>query len=88
MVWGGRWEGGSGWGTRVLSVSMGLNNLSFLMKMLYIFKQPFSMPCSLWDLSSSPGIEPRPSAMGTRSPNHWTASESLDLPTLDTTSYK
>ena len=31
-----------------------------------------AVPCGLWDLSSPPGIEPGPSAVRTRSPNHWT----------------
>ena len=33
--------------------------------------------CSLWDLSSHPGIEPRPSAVRAPRPSHWTTRKSL-----------
>ena len=32
--------------------------------------------CSLWDFSSQPGIEPRPSAVRTQRPSHWTTRKS------------
>ena len=32
--------------------------------------------CSLWDLSSHPGIEPRPSAVRAPRPSHWTTRKS------------
>ena len=32
-------------------------------------------PCSLWDLSSRPGMEPVPPAVEEWSPNHWTTRE-------------
>ena len=31
--------------------------------------------CGVWDLSPSPGIEPRPPALGAQSLNHWTIRE-------------
>ena len=38
--------------------------------MLFLF---LAAPCSLWDLSSWPGVELGPSAVKARSPNHWTS---------------
>ena len=54
-----------------------LNTLHFhIMSGMDFFCFCFALPCDLWDLSS-PGIEPRPPAMETWNPNHFTAREFL-----------
>ena len=39
-----------------------------------------AMLCSMWDLSSRPGIEPTPPAVKAQILNHWTAKEVLVQP--------
>ena len=40
----------------------------------------WTMPSSLWDLSSPLGIETEPLAVKVQSPNHWTAREFPEVP--------
>ena len=39
---------------------------------IFMYLTALGLSGSMWDLVPQPGIEPRPSALGTRSLSHWT----------------
>ena len=56
-----------------LHCGRGIFDLPCSMQNLLVVACEFS--CSMWDLVPSPGIEPRPPALGVQSLSHWTTKE-------------
>ena len=52
---------------------------TFLKTLLFIYLAALGLSCSMRDPVPRPVIEPRPQALGTRSPGHWTTREISEL---------
>ena len=50
-------------------------SLNILFIYLFIYLAAPGLSCGTWDPVPRPGIEPRPPALGERSPSHWTTRE-------------
>ena len=59
----------------IFSTYPGLSINTLLKKIIFLYLAALGLPCSMWDLVSQSGIEPRPPVLEARSLSSWTTKE-------------